>query len=121
VSESTRSSGQPDDPAPAPQAPANPRKPPVRAQLPETGTAADALSVSAPAPPEPAPPEPAPVPDPFYGWIGQGSAGTDASVPECPVCLAVDGGAHGGGCPNTDKDPADWVNDPPAGWIAPGR
>lgn len=55
----------------------------------------------------------------FYGQVGQGGAGTDAAIPECPVCHAYGGGGHGGFCPNMhEPDPARWVSLPPQGLTA---
>ena len=59
--------------------------------------------------------------DPDIGQIGQGGSGSMAEIPQCPVCFAYGGGGHGGGCPNAGKDPADWVTDPPPGWLRPGE
>ena len=56
-----------------------------------------------------------------YEWtrqIGQGGTGTDKAIPECPVCHAYGGGGHGGMCPNAGKAISQWVEEPPAGFIA---
>jgi hypothetical protein len=60
-------------------------------------------------------------PNPDSGQIGPGESGTAEGVPECPVCYARGGGAHGSHCPNAGLDPADWVTEPQAGWARPER
>jgi hypothetical protein len=40
--------------------------------------------------------------------IGHGSRGCDPHSPECPLCWATDGGAHGGFCPNRGIRPHYW-------------
>lgn len=42
--------------------------------------------------------------------VGRGGKGRDPSIPECPICLAVGGGGHGGGCPNAGKPVSQWVS-----------
>lgn len=41
--------------------------------------------------------------------IGHGGRGSDAGIPECPVCGAFGGGGHGGFCPNMSTNPEEWV------------
>lgn len=54
--------------------------------------------------------------------IGRGGTGTDETVPECEVCYAMLGGAHGGFCPNAGKaDPDTWTSDAPPGYEKPAR
>jgi len=53
----------------------------------------------------------------FIGGGGQGHG----SAPECQVCWARGGGGHGGGCPNADKPPEQWTDEPPPGWVKPLR
>lgn len=46
--------------------------------------------------------------------IGRGGMGNDPCIPECPMCHAIGGGGHGGGCPNRGRLPYQWqggVND----------
>lgn len=53
--------------------------------------------------------------------IGRGVTGTDPDGPECQVCYAIGGGAHGGFCPNAGLPPADWMTEPPPGYERPDR
>lgn len=54
--------------------------------------------------------------------IGRGETGTDPDGPECGVCFATGGGAHGGFCPNAgNPDPGTWTADAPPGYEKPLR
>jgi hypothetical protein len=58
--------------------------------------------------------------NPDSGQIGRGKSGS-GDGPECPVCYASGGGAHGSHCPNAGLPPEQWVTEPQAGWTRPDR